>query len=546
MTTVTPTASSRLPLGEIREADPSLAEHQVSAAPPDTGAVAQGRFALNIFANIANFAVGLFVGFWFTPYLIHHLDIASYGLISLATTLTGYLGLFTMALNSAVGRYLTIALTRQNEEEANRYFNTSLFGTLLLCGILLGPSIGFAWHIDHVINVPAGLEVLQVRVLFLCTLAVFLLATIGTPFEVSSFCCNRFDLRNMVAIGGTLFRIALVVTLFTFTIPSLAKVGIGLLAGAVIAFFGALIIWRILTPGLHIQGHHFSWTAMKQLTSTGGWVTVNNAGALLFLGIDLLVVNKLLGAQAGGHYAAILQWSALLRAFAGVIASVFAPTITAYYARGDMDGLIRYSRLAVKFLGLVMALPIGLICGLSYPLLQIWLGKPFAGLAPLLSLMTIHLCINLGIVPLFNLQMAANRVRWPGIVTFITGAINLGLALLLADRVGWGMYGVAAAGAIMLTAKNAVFTPLYGAHILRKPLLTFFRELLPIVVMTVLVAGIGWGAARIWSLTSWLSLIGVGLLLSLVYVVAVVAGCLSPQERQIALRLLPFRQVWQR
>ena len=203
----------------------------------------------------------------------------------------------------------------------------------------------------------------------------------------------------------------------------------------------------------------------------GGWILINQIGVLLYLGIDLVVVNKMVGPEAGGQYGAVMIWSTKLRSLAGVVAGVFGPTIISLYGRQDTTGLVAYCRRAVKFVGLVMALPTGLICGFAQPLLGIWLGPSFEPLAPLMMLMSIHLCVNLAVFPLFNIQVATNRVRVPGILTCVMGVGNLGLALLLAGPVGWGMYGVAAAGAVMLTAKNLVFTPIYGAtYRLNQPL----------------------------------------------------------------------------
>ncbi|MHB9024890.1 MAG: lipopolysaccharide biosynthesis protein [Armatimonadota bacterium] len=503
------------------------------------------RLLVNLSANIANFAVGLLAGFFLTPFLIHRLDIAVYGMIALATTMTTYLSLFSTALNSAVGRYLMIALTRRDDVEANTVFNTSLFGSLLLSGILVGPGLWFAWHIDQFVHMPPGYPVAQVRFLFSCTLLVFLLTTVGAAFEVSSFCRNRFDLRNIVAVAGTVTRIAVLVTLFILVEPALSSVGLGLLAGAGVALIGILILWRALTPSLAIRLSSFSWPMLTRLLKTGVWVSFDNAGSLLFVGIDLLVVNALLGARAGGQYAVVIQWSALLRAFAGVVAGVFVPTMFAYYAREDFGGLIRYAKQSVKFFGLIMALPIALIGGLSRPLLRVWLGTDFIELAPLLSLVTLHLSINLMFTPLTSLQMAANRVRLPGIVTCIMGIANLGLALLFAGPLGWGMYGVAAAGAILLIAKNTLFTPYYGAYILRQPLGTFYSDLLPHLGLTLGTAAIGWWISSWWQIATWHELILCGCLISGVYLLLVLALRLSPAERNTILKMLSIRQVRQ-
>ena len=107
-------------------------------------------------------------------------------------------------------------------------------------------------------------------------------------------------------------------------------------------------------------------------------------------------------------------------------------------------------------MGMGMALPIGLMCGFAPSLLSLWLGPEFVELVPLLWLMLFHLVINLSVLPLFYINVATNSVKLPGWVTLVMGIGNLCLAIALPLLFGWGYYGVAAAGAIALTLKNAL------------------------------------------------------------------------------------------
>jgi len=66
-----------------------------------------------------------------------------------------------------------------------------------------------------------------------------------------------------------------------------------------------------------------------------------------------------------------------------------------------------------------------------------------------------------------------NRVKVPGLVTLAVGVFNLALALFLAKVLGWGLYGLAGAGAISLTLRRFVFTPLYVAAVLHQPYRTY-------------------------------------------------------------------------
>ena len=257
-------------------------------------------------------------------------------------------------------------------------------------------------------------------------------------------------------------------------------------------------------------------------------------GTILFLSIDLLVVNRLFGAESAGRYAAVMQWSTLLRVLGGTIAAVFAPTIIRLYAQREIEELVRYVRRSVKLTSLLMALPIGLVCGFSRPLLLVWLGPKFVPLAPLMSLMTIHLCVNLGFMPVTNVSMATNNVRVMGIMQVVFGVCNLALALFLAGPMHWNVYGVAAAGAIVLTAKNVIFTSMYGAYLLGQRLTTFLWEAVPVISLTLATAGACKLAALFWQIHNFTDLVLAGAAVSLVFLVVAYLLVLSPDERAAA------------
>jgi len=207
------------------------------------------------------------------------------------------------------------------------------------------------------------------------------------------------------------------------------------------------------------------------------------------------------------------------------------------YARGDLDGLAEYLNRAIKFVGLVIALPIGLICGFSGPLLNLWLGPSFRNLGVLLFVMCVHLCINLALYPLYAVPLAANRVKIPGLVTLGVGLGNLALALLLTRVFGWGLYGLAGAGAIMLTARHLLFTPLYSAHILNQRYYIFYRHLLSMALAASGVIGTCWLIEWLWPISNWLQLTMSGLSVCILYA-SLVFLFLSPEERLVLKRAI--------
>jgi membrane protein EpsK len=510
----------------------------VTSPPVAAPASGRSRHIVNLGANLGQLGLSLIVGVWYVPFLVRHLGPAVYGLIPLATSLTAYMALITLALNSAVGRYLTIALEQEDHQRANRIFNTSFWGSIALTAVLLVLAVLGVIYLDRLIKIPAGFDA-EARWLFVGTAAAFLLNEIKTPFDVSSFSRNRFDLRNLVAISELLTRVGLIVLLFYVVRPRVSFVGLGILSGTVVSTLGAIWLWKVLTPSLRVRARDFDREVLRDLANTGGWVVINQIGAILYLNIDVLVANRLFGPEQSGKYAAMLQLPYLIRLLGTTVAGVFSPTILYYFARNDPDGLMLFLRRTIKCMGFMLALPIGLMCGFSEPLLRLWLGPGFSEFSPLLFLMAAHLCINVAVLPLLGLQLAANRVKTPALVTIVMGLANLGLALVLAGPTGWGLYGIAAAGAIMLTAKNVFFTPAYAAHIMDKPLLSFWRELGLIVAVTAGTVLLCRLALWFGPVNGWIQMGGVASIISIFYLLAAYRFFLNSEERVMVRSMLP-------
>src|SRR5436190_6211108 len=162
----------------------------MSAAATDTVPVAaparSSRLVLNLVSNLGQLGLSIVVGAWYVPYLVRKLGPAAYGLIPLASAVTSYMALITLGLNSAVGRYLTIALEQEDHHKANLIFNTSFWGSLALTAFLVLPAAFGIVYLDWLIKVPAGYGA-EARWLFVGATAAFLLNEIQAPFDVSSF-----------------------------------------------------------------------------------------------------------------------------------------------------------------------------------------------------------------------------------------------------------------------------------------------------------------------------------------------------------------------
>jgi membrane protein EpsK len=491
----------------------------------------RGKLSVNLVCSLLGFAATALIGLWFTRFLIHNLGVEAYGLVPLATMFVSYLSIASLAINSAVGRYLTIALERESKQEASGIFNTALFGNLMLVGVLALPAVLLIQRITLFLDIPSGLERDAVW-LVAAAYALFCLTAIANPFDVSTYCRNRFDLRTVLTISSTLVRVAVVFVLFRLGFRRLGFVGWGMLSGGLVYVVLAYAMWRHLTPQLSIRLRDFSAAQLRRLGATSGWVIVNQVGAILFLNLDILLLNRLLGAESAGTYAIPLQLVVFLRGLAAAASTILGPAILYRVADEDWTGLVRLSKQATRFVGLVLALPIGLILGFAQPLLRIWLGEGYATIAPLLAVMVCYLPVNMAVYPLFYAQIATNKVKVPALVTLFMGGANLLLAVCFVLWTPLGVFGIPIAGAIMLTAKNAIFTPIYVAYITEARRSAYLWEITLSALASGLVAVASYTLQRLWFLASLPQLVAAGAVVMVLYAFVAYYVFLGQEDRK--------------
>ncbi|KAB2661763.1 MAG: hypothetical protein DVB32_01920 [Verrucomicrobia bacterium] len=489
----------------------------------------RSRLLANFGSNLGLLGANLAIGIFFTPFLVRHLGAGGYGMVLLANTAALYLGLLLTGFNSAVGRYVTVEMGRGEIDKARQYFNSAVFGGLAAGCLLAVLGVIVCFHIEALVRAPAG-RLAETRWLFAATLAATILGTMRTAFSASTYCRNRLDLSNGVGLLDKVTSAGWVVIAFALGAIVFDQVAIGIVAGALVSTVLTIFLWKKLTPELELKASQFRWTAFRELLSTGLWGSVNAAGSLLFLSVDLIVVNRLFGAESGGRYAAVMQITAVLRSVGAALSGAFGPTIVHLHARGDLEGLLARLMTAIRIMRFLLPLPIGILAGFSNDILALWLGNDFTSMGWLLILSTLHLSVNLAVLPMFLAWTATNHVKTPALVTLAMGIGSAALAIAL-GRTTLGIAGVAVAGVISLSAKNLIFTPLYTAHVLdvscRKLYATLFHSAFATMVVAV-TSGI---ISHLTNINGFVRLATAATLIGVVYVAVVILCVITEAER---------------
>lgn len=496
----------------------------------------------NLIANMAYFIINILIGILLVPFFIDTLGVASYGIIPLATTMTSYVNLVTQSLNASVSRYLTIDLQKQDYKKANITFNTSLFATFGIILLMVPLVLVVSYYSPVFFNVPVNQKE-DVFILFLGVMGALLVRTLGSIYGVSLFAFNRLDLQNFIYSVNIIIQFLLILILFSLYSPKLSYIGYSYFIAAIVTLFLTVIFSKKVNPHFSVNSHDFRISQVKDLGITGGWITIDQIGTLLLFQIDIIVVNKLFGTAAGGEYSIILMWNTLIRTVAGMLAGVLTPVILTCYAKKKFEELVIISKSAVKIMGLSMALPIGLICGFSPLILSLWVGSEFTRLSPLMWLLLSHLAINMSVLPLFPINVSYNKLRIPALVTIFLGIVNLLLAVIIPSITGWGYYGVAVAGVVVLTARHFFFVPVYATKVLGISNNPFKNSMIQVILSTVIVSGIASMIYYFFNISNIINLVSCCGVISLVYLPMIWLGFMSQSERRTIGSLIPPRIV---
>ena len=494
--------------------------------------------AKNIVSNTFLFGIQILISLWYTPFLIRQLGATLYGFVPLANSVTNYFSILTYSLNLSVGRHITVELEKGELDRANKIFNTNLVATFLLISAALPLGMVLVFFAPKFFTIPREM-VGDVRFLFTGIIAAFLLTTYRINFSLATFARNRFDLRNLVALGARIAQILIIILLFSLDRPSLANIGLGTVLATLLSLAGDYYLWRLLLPMLKMNLREFRKENLKLLLNIGVWNIFYQIGFVLFLNVNMLVANRTLALNLVGMYGALLVIPKNLRILSMAISGVWGPSILSKFSLSDRHGMDKIVRTSIKITGLTLALLIGLISGLAQPFLVAWLGPDFEPMSWVLILTIFPLCTNLLDSPFFNVVISFGKLRIPALVTFGMGILNLLLAVLLTPR--FGVMGLVFSGAITLTANYSIFSPIYVAKIMGLPWWHYFKQLARIFLATLGVAGIANIVSQVILLTSILHLVFVGGVISFGYLLLVYFWGLSTSEKYMLSDLLPFK-----
>lgn len=380
----------------------------------------------NVASNWAGFAVNAAVTLVLTPFVLHELGVARYGIWILTSSIIGYYGLLDLGFRAGVNQYLTRYLALKDYEKAGECLSTAVTSLSALGLVMVMLSVAAAYIAPHFFQFPTDLK----REAFWCILIVGLTSAI--QFSLCAFAAmfsatQRFDLANLIGIATRLLTAGAILLALKM---DTGLIGVSL-ATCLASLLDNLIRWRVsrrLVPQLHVSPRRFRSDRLREIYSFGLWNFLISINGYVCNYVPNLLIGTFMPVAAVGHYALSNGLSRQVNAVLGPIGQVMYPAATAMHSRGDHDGLERLYQDGSRLMMLVM-IPTLLLAGFwAEDFFRLWIGQSYLSGEPFQSVAVLFQVLLVGVFTTYFSNIGAQILSGSGrvrvvAITLICGSL---------------------------------------------------------------------------------------------------------------------------
>lgn len=493
------------------------------------------QFTLNTAATLVNLIIQFSISFFLTSYLVNVVGSTAYGFYGMANTVVNYALIITTALNSLAARFIGIGVHNNNLEEAKKYYSSVFVGDLVFALIIFIPSCIAIYHLEHLINIPIEL-VSDVKLLFfivflnMCCNVVF--AAFGCVYVIK----NRLDISAMLQMISNIFKALMLIVLYACFKPSIVYLGTATFLATIVVAAGNMYFSNKLMPGVKLSFAFAKVKAVKEIVTSGIWNSINQLSVVLLGGLDLLIANLMVSAKAMGVLSIAGTIPGVITTCLSALSNLFTPKFLKCFSHNDFDGLLAEAKNSIRFMTVITITPMSFLIAFGMDFFRLWTPNTDLHMLYTLSLLVLVPQFSGGAINSMNyLYTVANKVKWQAIVLFLTGISNVIIVFTLLKFTGMGVYAIAGVSAVMGFMRNFLFNAPYAAYIIKKPLWTFWPDMLKACLCLVIASAIGGIVAHIFVLDSWIKLILIGGCCTVFSGAAAALIVLSKEQKQMLL-----------
>lgn len=466
------------------------------------------QLVINLISNIIYFIIQLAIGFLLTPVIIEKTGDAAYGFIRLASNFTSYINIFSVIINSMSSRFITVELSKNNIEKANKYYSSVALINIIMSVLVTIISTVIVINLNNILSIPNGLES-DVKTTFSLAFASLIISLLGTVFNIATYAKDRLDIPVIRKIIGSVLNILILIVTFSFLPAKIYFVSCASLVVTVYLFCSNIQIAKKLAPELKFSFKNFDKNSIKTLAKSGIWNFFESASKILLTELDLLIANLFVGPEAMGILSIAKTMPNTIDSLIATISSSFVPQLVILYSKNKIRELIECLRFSVKILGLIMIVPIAGFIAFGTEFFTLWL--PFKSPEEIKTIQVLSILLLAPYIisannnTLWIIDSVTDKLKKPVIVTMVVSIASTITTFVLLKVTNLGIYAIAGVSSIYWCIKVFFFNTVNAAVNLRVKWNTFFKQYLINIGCFLLILFLFYYLKTFMILNSWLS-----------------------------------------
>lgn len=399
------------------------------------------HIARNVVSNWLAAAANMAVGFFLSPFIVHHLGNVAYGVWVLAISSINYLSLLDLGMRSSVLRFVSKGYTQGDHEASSSALSAALWVRLQisLAVLLISAVLAYVFPVFFK-GVPVYMAQSARLAVMIIGFNMALSMSMGVFGGVVSG-LNRYDMQTVVSLVQVVIRVTGVVIVLQRGYGIVA-VALCECAAAVVGNVLLVVLARRLYPQLRVYLKKPDPQVLRALWSYSFYAFLTTVAIQLVYQSDNLVVGSFVGASAVTFYAIGNSLCRYTDQFTGSMNMSFVPAASTFDAAGEVDrlqGLYVFGTRAMMALSLPILTTL-LVRGRTF--IGLWMGTQYEQrsgtvLIILASAMIFSQANNTASAIAFGTEKHKVTAKW----AVAEGIANLVLSIILVRP--FGIYGVA-------------------------------------------------------------------------------------------------------
>lgn len=442
------------------------------------------RIAKNTLMLYVRMILIMLVNLYTSRVILKTLGVEDFGIYNIVGGIVVLFSFINTAMVASTQRFLNYELGKNNVDEAQKIFSSSLtiHLAIVLVIVVLAETLGL-WFLNRYINIPEE-RFTAANWAYQFSILTFVINIIRTPYNASIIAYEKMSYYAYISIVEVILKLLIVYAICLFADRLIAYSALT----SVVAFIILICYIVFCMSKFPICKYKFQYdkSRYKALINFSGWSmfgAIANTGANQ--GINILL-NIFFGVTVNAAMGIANQVNAALYQFVSNFQTAFNPQIIKSYAADDRPyffSLILNTSRYSFFLLFILAFPVILCCE---EILQLWLGLVPDHAVSFCRLVIIFSLIDAWQGPLWVSAQATGQIRNYQLLISCLILLNLPLTYALFKLIH--VPELALVGRICINIITAIARVLYLKHLYGFPISQYLRTVILKSIVVVLIS----------------------------------------------------------